>query len=282
MYIKRYCIAGITLQLESDQKIEGDPEFSGFETDRDPVYIIYFRKVSSLSSVRGTPVVKRLGISIYKDNPYCEFRFEGLDHEPYAVSRRKSTDRRITVEYLETGSENICHSRGAFFHIGWEEMLLRNNRLILHACCVASPVGGILFSGRSGIGKSTQGGLWCRYEQAKVINEDRPILYKQDGKWIACGSPYAGSSRYHVNEHTQVRAIVMLEQAQTCEIRRLCRPEAFRRIYAQTTGENWNPESVQYLCNLAEQLILDVPVYELACTPDKEAVDTLREVLLRG
>lgn len=282
MYRRKYCIAGLTLQLESDEKIIGDSEFKSFETDGDPDYNVRFRKVTELPPVCGEFTASRMGVEVYRDVPYSIYRFLDISQSPYAVSRRKADDKIITVEYLESGADSICHSGGAFFHIGWEDILLRNGRLIFHACCVASRMGGILFSGRSGIGKSTQGRLWCDCESARMINEDRPILHKEDGGWAAYGSPYAGSSRWHVNDRVLIRAIVMLEQAECCGIRRLGAAEAFRKIYAQTTVADWNPENVGKACDLAESLVMDVPVYELACTPDQKAVDILKEMLTKG
>lgn len=282
MYSRKYCIAGLTLQLESDEKIIGDPEFTSFETDGAPDYIVRFRKVTQLPPVYGEFAASRMGVEVYRDAPYSIYRFLDISQNPYAVSRRKAYDKIITVEYLEIGADSICHSGGAFFHIGWEDFLLRNGRLIFHACCVASPLGGILFSGRSGIGKSTQGKLWCSCEGARIINEDRPILHKEEGCWIAYGSPYAGSSKWHVNQQTWIRAIVMLEQAESCRIRRLRAAEAFRKIYSQTTVADWNPGNVEMACDLAESLVMNVPVYELVCTPDQKAVDLLKKMLAKG
>ena len=282
MYSRRYCIAGLTLQLESDEKISSDSEFTPFETVEDPDYIVRFRKVKELPPVYGEFTVSRMGVEVYTDAPYSIYRFLDIAQRSYAVSRREVGDKIITVEYLENGAENICHSGGAFFHIGWEDILLTNGRLIFHACCVASRLGGILFSGRSGIGKSTQGKLWCSCEGARIINEDRPILYKVGGCWSAYGSPYAGSSKWHVNERTEIGTIVMLEQAENSSIRRLDKAEAFRRIYAQTTLENWNAKSVGHVCDLVEELVSEVPVYELACTPDRKAVDILKNMLTKG
>lgn len=270
------------MQLESDEKISGDPEFTPFETVEDPDYIVRFRKVKELPPVYGKFIASCMGVEVYREDPYSIYRFLDIDRTPYAVSRRKAGDKIITIEYLEIGAENICHSGGAFFHIGWEDILLRNGRLIFHACCVASRLGGILFSGRSGIGKSTQGKLWCSCEGARIINEDRPILYKVGGCWSAYGSPYAGSSKWHVNERTEIGTIVMLEQAENSSIRRLDKAEAFRRIYAQTTLENWNAKSVGHVCDLVEELVSEVPVYELACTPDRKAVDILKNMLTKG
>ena len=88
--------------------------------------------------------------------------------------------------------------------------------------------------------------------------------------------------RVDVDERTEIRTIVMLEQAENCSIRRLDKAEAFRRIYAQTTLENWNAKSVGHVCDLVEELVSEMPVYELACTPDRKAVDILKNMLTKG
>ena len=153
------------------------------------------------------------------------------------------------------------------------------NCMILHACGIDTSYGGILFSGKSGIGKSTQGDLWCKYENALPVNGDRPIIKKEGTVWYAYGSPYAGSSGYHRNIRTPIRAIVMLRQAGRCSIRRLSSGEAFRCIYAGLTLSPWNPDCVRNSCDLAMALISENPVYEMGCTPDRKAVELLKQTL---
>lgn len=88
----------------------------------------------------------------------------------------------------------FSETHNCFSHIGFEELLIGRDRLTLHASLVDSPYGGLLFSGVSGVGKSTQGDLWERFADASLINGDRPILRKTSDGWMASGSPYAGSS----------------------------------------------------------------------------------------
>ena len=277
----RYQIADVTLSLDSDLQIVCDSEFLKFETSKEPDYCITFQEVAGLRVPDTDPVGKETGFYVYgTENGYIRLFF-GVDHVPYAISESNGEEKTVTVQYLPGGREHISHTGGAFFHIGWEDILLRERRLIFHACCVHTAFGGILFSGISGIGKSTQGTLWCDYEKAKMINGDRPVLYKKESRWVAYGSPYAGSSKHHVNEKTEIRAIVMLAQSDKCTIRKLGVAEAFRKVFAQMTVGSWNAESVTLACGLAEQLVSDVPVYELACTPDRNAVNLLKETLLK-
>lgn len=280
MDTQKLTIAGVTLLLDSDIPIKCDKEFQKFQSEQIPDYTAEFQQTSQLKCINTSPIAEEIGYQVFPGEKTFVRQFCGNNHAPYAVSETDWDNKKITVTYLQSGLKDICHTGGAFFHIGWEDILLREGRLLLHACCIDTSLGGILFSGPSGIGKSTQGQLWCDCEQAKLINGDRPILYRKQGKWMACGSPYAGSSKCHVNEYTEVRVIVMLVQAKKCAIRHLGIAEAFRKIYAQLTISAWDPECVKMSCDLAERLVTDVPVYEMACTPDKEAVELLKRTVM--
>lgn len=188
----------------------------------------------------------------------------------------------VDVCYLPQERYSFATLEKCFSHVGFEEMLAARERLILHASLVATPMGGILFSGPSGIGKSTQAALWNRYEGSPVINGDRPILSKTDGIWFAHGSPYAGSSRCFLNESVPITAIVLLEQGDSCRLSAVDSAEAFRRLYSETVVNAWNGKFVLKICDLLTDLASSVPVYRLRCTPDKESVEFLKTALEKG
>ena len=117
---------------------------------------------------------------------------------------------------------------------------------------------------------------------ADLLNGDRTILGRGGQGWLAYGSPYAGSSRCYVNESCSVTAVVILKQAPACQIRRMRAAEAFRAVYAGLTVNNWDSRFVDRICDLAGELIREVPVYELACTPDRHAAELLYSELQKG
>lgn len=117
---------------------------------------------------------------------------------------------------------------------------------------------------------------------ARLINGDRPILSRNENGWLAWGSPYAGSSRVHINASAPVRAIVLLRQASENALRRLAGREAFIRVFAGVTVNSWDAWCVNRACDLVTELMTAVPVYELSCTPTKEAVELLYAALTGG
>ncbi|MBS5879577.1 MAG: hypothetical protein KIC63_05540 [Clostridium sp.] len=194
-------------------------------------------------------------------------------------ARFRPERHEVGMEYLAGDGAFFCESQNRFSHIALEELLLAEDRLILHASFIESRFGGLLFTGPCGVGKSTQAALWERFEDACLINGDRPVLSRGERGWTAHGSPYAGSSRCFINRSLPVRAIVALSQGERCDICRIGLGEAFRRLYAGTTLNTWNAAYVERACTLLGELAAAVPVYRMQCTPDEAAVKTLRAEL---
>lgn len=283
--LQRYVlsIAGIRIQLEADQCLSWEQNFLPFLTAKgNPNYCAYFRKVTHLPPIPDSVLYEGLCYRVHPDGKggYLRSFFDPpRDMTPYAVAVYDYPRGIIQVDYLEKGAHCVSEMNNSFFHLGLEAMLIYRERLCLHAACVDTELGGILFSGPSGIGKSTQAELWCTYRGAHQINGDRPILSKGHDGWLAWGSPYAGSSRCHVNESCPVTAIVMLRQAKECSLRRLNRAEAFRSIWSGLTMNSWDERFVEAATDLTIELIGKVPVLEFSCTPDEQAVDYLEQGL---
>lgn len=281
----RLQIAGILILLQSDVRLLIEPKFQAFQMeDGCPDFIICFRQVKILPRIPEKVIYADMGYRVHQDDTGRFLRsFADLprDDSIYAVASYDYAGSRIHVDYLQTGIHCVADMSKCFAHIFLEELLLCKKRLCLHASCVDTPMGGILFSGPSGIGKSTQSDLWCRHRGAKLINGDRPILVKDGDQWMAWGSPYAGSSRCHVNESCTIRAVVMLRQGPACSGRRLSTAEAFRKVWSGLTVHSWDAGFVNTACDLAQDFIESVPVYELTCTPDENAVICLEDLLGR-
>lgn len=282
---ERYCLtlAGITVGIGMDQELEVSEGFLPFLTEAaSPDFRASFQRVSRLPPIPAKVIHEDDCYRVHPDGRggYLRSFFDApKDMTAYAVAAYDYDRGEIRIEYLEKGARCVSEMHNSFFHLGLESVLLARNRLCLHASCVRTHLGGILFSGISGIGKSTQSELWCRHRGAKLINGDRPILSKAEEGWLAWGSPYAGSSQCHINESCPVSAIVMLRQEKTCSLRRLNLSEAFRAVWSGLTMNSWNEKMVERAVELAMELIQTVPVYEFGCTPDERAVDFLEGAL---
>lgn len=278
-------IADIYLRFHFNNEIKVTENFKPFlkqYIDNQKVYDVFVQEVSDLFEIDGNVIFIGDCYQIIQTDLGLVRVFFELGHmdEPYAIGIYDLDSKQINIYYIESGKIHFNEIGNTFYHIGWESLLLHENRLILHSCSVATQYGGILFSGDSGIGKSTQGDLWIQYQNANMINGDRTILcLESENIWKGYGSPYAGSSKCHKNESTYIKAIVFLKQSKACSIKRLFGLEAFKKIYAQLTINDWDKDYVTKTCHLIEKLMNNVNIFELSCTPDKQAVDLLRQTL---
>lgn len=274
-------VAGVRILFEADYPLTVNAEFLPFliEPEAADLHAV-IRKTADMPRLPSNPIYADIFCTVSQNEAgnIQKFFFSSADGS-YIVSTYPSNGEHILIEYPSCYENGAPDLQNCFYCLGFEEYLLRRNKLCLHASCVDTPLGGILFSGPSGIGKTTQADLWCKHRGARPINGDRPILSQEGKNWLAWGSPYAGSSKVYVNDSCTVAAIVLLKQASTCTLRKLSLAEAFRGVWAGLTIRTWDRPFVEAASSLTIELVGTVPVYEFSCTPDEKAVAFLEEEL---
>ncbi len=283
-YNRCLTVAGVTFRIESDISLYENEEFLPFFTEHEDADVCArFKKVAALRAVPANAVrVERL-YSVERDgDTWRRYFHETPDRaDCYAAASCDTSRGLVEVEYLERGEQFVCEVKNSFYHIGFESFLLQRGMLVLHASAVDTSVGGLLFSGPSGIGKSTQEKLWCTLDGARRINGDRPIISLDNGAVTAYGSPYAGSSKVHVNESATVRAVFFLKKSAECSCRRLTPSEAFRAMWPMMTVHSFDADFVDAASALCVDLASSLAAYELSCTPDERALELVRNILSR-
>jgi hypothetical protein len=160
-----------------------------------------------------------------------------------------------------------------------EEILMERGTMILHANYVIHNGQAIIFSGPSGIGKSTQGGLWEEYGDGAVINGDRALLTPtEDG--VQVDSYYlSGTSGICSDATAPLKAIVLLDQGPENIIRSVKPLDRFRKILAQLS---YHPDNLQErirITELLEKLLNRAEVIHYTCRKDESAVFCLKDYL---
>lgn len=168
---------------------------------------------------------------------------------------------------------------------GWQfyRALLNFNGLYLHSSAIEWEGKAYLFSGPSGMGKSTHTRLWQSiYPDARVFNDDKPALRCLDGTWFAYGTPWCGKDGININMKVPLGGICFLRRGETNSIRRLTNLEATARIISQTTRRFKTEERLDLLLSHVEKLVTMIPVYELHCLPDADAARLSSSTMRRG
>ncbi len=162
---------------------------------------------------------------------------------------------------------------------GLHRKLMLKGAVVLHASYVDIGGKALLFLGPSGTGKSTQAELWCRHENACIINGDRALLRKHDGRWMAYGFPCCGSSAVSINRTLPVAALVLLRQGREDRIEQLTASRKLCALTAATELYPWEAWEVEQAFLLAQSLCCDLPAFQYTCTRELSSVQVLKAYL---
>ena len=110
--------------------------------------------------------------------------------------------------------------------------LLYFNGMMLHASAIEYNDKAYLFSGPSGIGKSTHTRLWQSLygDAVQVFNDDKPALRRLDDGWYAYGTPWCGKDGINQNKNVTLGGICFLKRGECDKIRRLDKKEAMQAV----------------------------------------------------
>ena len=199
----------------------------------------------------------------------CVEDIEIIDTE-FNILRWKNLSKNDSI-YLESG-------------IQFYRKLLEFNGMMLHSSAIELDGKAYLFSGPCRTGKSTHTRIWQQVfgEKAKVFNDDKPALRRMENGWFAYGTPWCGKDGININMKVPLAGICFLKQGTENIIRRLNRQEAIARVLSQTTYKFKDIERLDLKLSLVDQLVREIPIYELVNRPEPEAAILSYETMRKG
>lgn len=143
----------------------------------------------------------------------------------------------------------------------------------IHSSCIVYDGKAVLFLGKSGTGKSTHTRLWREnIEGAFLLNDDSPLLRVEEGKVWAYGSPWSGKTPCYKQERYELVGCVRLSQAPYNKMERLSVLQAYGAIHPSCPPAfAYDGALYEHISRIISHLLSAVPVYHLACLPDREA-----------
>lgn len=272
-------LGGLVIRVEEIGEIPLDSRIRSFQCETGKADIRYkiVRRFPECSDLTRIYISEYYEIYKQKDQ-YYRVR-KGQDRLPILKQSRTDWDRPVL--YGDQQCLSLVGRRLIPEYLALEEPLLHYRVFLLHASLIAWRGMGIAFSAPSGIGKSTQAELWKKYLGAEILNGDRALIRNHGESIQAYGSCFAGSSGIYRRESAELKAIVILEQAEENCLRPVKGSQAFGRLYSQILSNPWNPEFVERLTLELSCLLERVPVYQLSCRPDEESVLVLKSEIER-
>jgi hypothetical protein len=220
-----------------------------------------------------------------------EWAFEFCPHDRDAYPRRPPRqilvfDRRFTSGDLylsiDTYSEQPTLVLRLFISELLTAMLPFHRGMMIHACGLSDSGRGLVFAGSSGAGKSTMAGLWQRHAGANVLNDDRLILRKNGGRWWAYSVPGVGRPQRAPSQGVAVAAMFLLSHGHENAAERKGMSNAASSLLPHVTLPTYDTLAIGRVLELLEELLKEVPLFELGFVPDETAVDYVRGIVRPG
>lgn len=134
-----------------------------------------------------------------------------------------------------------------------------------------------LFSGPSGMGKSTHTALWKKLFNTPFLNGDLNLIGKEGDRFVVYGIPWCGTSEIFTTEKKELGGIVLLEKASEDTIVPLTKEQKTLRVMQRMISPPWTAELMQKNLTFAEKIAEEKPVYFLRCTKNDTAAEVMHQ-----
>lgn len=142
--------------------------------------------------------------------------------------------------------------------------------------------GAILFTAKSGTGKSTQAGIMNQTFGSTMINGDCNLISLKNNKAIVMGQPWCGTSEiYDLKEHklTAVVKLVRTKEKEIPSVQKLNKSEAAVTILQRIISPLWTKEQLQDAARWAEEFSKTTTVFRMKCDLTDRGIRQLMEHL---
>ena len=280
--MKDYKIAGINLRFsyQYDDYFKNNIEKYEVKNQEEPQYTLTVKTVETIQKPKAELLFKFKSRSVFQDK---ENKYLVAYHEDDSIKllMKHSLDFKNYEIYLTpVYQDRLAEMEYVFSGLAFMGIALQENRLSLHASAIEVNNKAILFSASSGGGKTTHVKNWEKIGvDFKIINDDKPLIYKKDGLYYVAGSPWSGKEVLNNNIEAPLHAIVFLEQAKKNNIETLDKKTALTELLKNTHRPE-EPELYIDTLKIIEELIEATIIFKLEATIDSSSALFLYNILL--
>jgi hypothetical protein len=153
-------------------------------------------------------------------------------------------------------------------------LTVNQDAIMVHGSGVADENGdGRIFSGFSGVGKSTMAKLWAG-EGATIVNDDRLIIRKIENEFFVYNTPM-----YYADKPKQVKlkTIYLPRHDRHNNTERLLGSNALSGLMAYCIQHGYNKTYIEGHLDFLADLCSNLPVFRLGFVPDKSVVAFIKQ-----
>ncbi|MEQ8176397.1 MAG: hypothetical protein ABRQ26_15200 [Syntrophomonadaceae bacterium] len=286
--MKRICIAHLNIEMEYIDKCFFNYILSNYESNCfvEPDMILETKLVEEIIKPRGE-VVEQIGdatIISLGDKQRSHYLTDSGSGEIVCATYYDESYKRVEIHISKKAPPqpgSITDYEYLYTGFAFSDRLTELGGAVLHGSAVAYKNQGIIFSGNSGIGKSSHTKLWKERfgSQASIINDDKPALRIYDGVPFIFGTPWSGKTHLNVNVQVPLKAIVFIRRAESNGMERLNIRDSIFNLMSQISRPYYDEAIGLKTITMIEQLVNYVPAYLLHCNTDPAAAVTVFQQL---
>ena len=185
---------------------------------------------------------------------------------------REKSRGELTPEELSRMRDNHYELTAVYRRIA--EKMVDYGILLFHGSCISIDGRAVIFTAKSGTGKSTHVRFWRERfgDRCIVINDDKPLIEVTADGVVVHGTPWNGKHRISTNTSAPLSAICILERARENSVVRQSLLFAFPEIFSQTYRFA-DPERMRRTMELLETALNRVDIFRLGCNLDPVAAE---------
>lgn len=203
-----------------------------------------------------------LGFAIYNQQTHSEI-------QQIAILNNDFTHWTV---FYDSADSQVFPLKYPFGPIMLHYLTLKIDAVMMHASCAFDGKKGRLFSGFSGVGKSTISKLWAQ-DGSRIINDDRLIIRRVGEKYTVYNTPMYYQD---LPKAAPLGAIFLIRHYPENEIRKITGAAAVSKVMAFSIQNNFDRRYVAQRLAFFSELVSRVPVYELGFVPDESVVEFIR------
>lgn len=161
------------------------------------------------------------------------------------------------------------------------EQMPAYNTFLMHAVALSVDGKGYLFAAPSKTGKTTHTQLWAERfgERLTIINDDKPLVKIEDDRITIHGTPWCGKENRNTNTSAPLHGIICLHRSKQNQIAPAPSPEHAWDFLMHQTYRSRDPQVMRQILRLLGTLIAHVPIYDLYCNMEPDAVTVACDTL---
>ena len=157
-------------------------------------------------------------------------------------------------------------------------LTLNSNAFMIHASGVWDGETGRIFSGFSGVGKSTMAKIW-EEEGAHIVNDDRLIVREVNGEYFMYNTPMPYAD---LNKQAQVSKFYFPFHSKKNSAEKLSGAQSLSQLMAFCFQHNYDKKYTEHLIAQLERITQHASTYKLGVVPTPSIIDFIRSVEFKG